>query len=132
MVEITATYDGNLRCTATHGPSGANLVTDAPVDNHGKGESFSPTDLLAVSMLTCIMTIIAIRADSKSISVAGMTGRIEKIMATSPRRIGKLVIVITMPSRIGVEDRAWLIQEGCDCPICVSVSEQMELDITFQ
>lgn len=132
MVEITATYDGNLRCTATHGPSGANLVTDAPVDNHGKGESFSPTDLLAVSMLTCIMTIIAIRADSKSISVAGMTGRIEKIMAASPRRIGKLVIVITMPSRIGMEDRAWLIQEGCDCPICVSVSEQMELDITFQ
>ena len=132
MVEITATYDGNLRCTATHGPSGATLVTDAPVDNHGKGESFSPTDLLAASMLTCIMTIIAIRADSKSISVAGMTGRIEKIMASSPRRVAKLEIIISLPEKLAIGDRAWLIQEGCDCPICVSVCEQMELDITFE
>ncbi|MGY8754585.1 MAG: OsmC family protein [Candidatus Poseidoniales archaeon] len=132
MVKLTATYDGNLRCTTTHGPSGAILVTDAPVDNHGKGESFSPTDLLAASMLTCIMTIVAIRADSKSISVAGMTGRIEKTMAPSPRRVSKLVIVINLPAKIGIEDRSWLIQEGCDCPICVSISQQMELDITFQ
>ncbi|MCH2435924.1 MAG: OsmC family protein [Candidatus Poseidoniaceae archaeon] len=132
MVRIDATYDGNLRCTATHGPSGKQLITDAPVDNMGKGESFSPTDLLATSMLTCIMTIVAIRADSKKVDVAGMTGSVEKTMASGPRRIAKLEVVINLPSGLNMEDRAWLITEGCNCPVCVSVSESMEVDVTFQ
>ena len=132
MVRIDATYDGNLRCTATHGPSGKQLITDAPVDNMGKGESFSPTDLLATSMLTCIMTIVAIRADSKKVDVAGMTGSVEKTMASGPRRVAKLEVVINLPSGLNLEDRAWLITEGCNCPVCVSVSESMEVDVTFQ
>ena len=132
MVRIDATYDGNLRCTATHGPSGKQLITDAPVDNMGKGESFSPTDLLATSMLTCIMTIVAIRADSKKVDVAGMTGSVEKTMASGPRRVAKLEVVINLPSELNMEDRAWLIKEGCNCPVCVSVSESMEVDVTFQ
>jgi uncharacterized OsmC-like protein len=132
MVIIDATYDGNLRCTATHEPSGAKLITDAPVDNMGKGESFSPTDLLATSMLTCVMTIVAIRADSKEIDVSGMTGSVEKTMAASPRRVAKLEVVINLPSGISMDDRAWLITEGCNCPVCVSVSESMEVEVTFQ
>ena len=132
MVRIDATYDGNLRCTATHGPSGKQLITDAPVDNMGKGESFSPTDLLATSMLTCIMTIVAIRADSKKIDVSGMTGSVEKTMASGPRRVAKLEVVVNLPSGLDMEDRAWLITEGCNCPVCVSVSESMEVDVTFQ
>ena len=132
MVRIDATYDGNLRCTATHGPSGKQLITDAPVDNMGKGESFSPTDLLATSMLTCIMTIVAIRADSKKVDVAGMTGSVEKTMASGPRRIAKLEVVINLPSGLNMEDRAWLITEGCNCPVCASVSESMEVDVIFQ
>tara|TARA_B110001452_G_C15207501_1_gene418869 strand:- start:839 stop:1237 length:399 start_codon:yes stop_codon:yes gene_type:complete len=132
MVKIDATYDGNLRCTAIHGPSGAKLITDAPVDNMGKGESFSPTDLLATSMLTCIMTIVAIRAESKKIDISGMTGSIEKSMAASPRRISKLEVIVNLPSNLDMEDRAWLITEGCNCPVCVSVSESMEVDVTFQ
>ena len=132
MVRIDATYDGNLRCTATHGPSGKQLITDAPVDNMGKGESFSPTDLLATSMLTCIMTIVAIRADSKKVDVAGMTGSVEKTMASGPRRVAKLEVVVNLPSGLNMEDRAWLITEGCNCPVCVSVSESMEVDVTFQ
>ena len=132
MVRIDATYDGNLRCTATHGPSRKQLITDAPVDNMGKGESFSPTDLLATSMLTCIMTIVAIRADSKKVDVAGMTGSVEKTMASGPRRVAKLEVVINLPSGLNMEDRAWLITEGCNCPVCVSVSESMEVDVTFQ
>ena len=132
MVRIDATYDGDLRCTATHDPSGAKLITDAPVDNMGKGESFSPTDLLATSMLTCVMTIVAIRADSKEIDVSGMTGSVEKTMAASPRRVAKLEVVVNLPSGISMEDRAWLITEGCNCPVCVSVSESMEVDVTFQ
>jgi uncharacterized OsmC-like protein len=132
MVKIDVTYDGNLRCTATHGPSGKQLITDAPVDNMGKGESFSPTDLLATSMLTCIMTIVAIRADSKKIDISGMTGSVEKTMASSPRRVAKLEVVVNLPSGLDMEDRAWLITEGCNCPVCVSVSESMEVDVTFQ
>ena len=132
MVRIDATYDGNLRCTATHGPSGKQLITDAPVDNMGKGESFSPTDLLATSMLTCIMTIVAIRADSRQIDVSGMTGSVEKTMASGPRRVAKLEVVVNLPSGLDMEDRAWLITEGCNCPVCVSVSESMEVDVTYQ
>ena len=132
MVKIDVTYDGNLRCTATHGPPGKQLITDAPVDNMGKGESFSPTDLLATSMLTCIMTIVAIRADSKKIDVSGMTGSVEKTMASGPRRVAKLEVVVNLPSGLDMEDRAWLITEGCNCPVCVSVSESMEVDVTFQ
>jgi len=132
MVRIEATYDGNLRCTATHEPSGSQLITDAPVDNKGKGESFSPTDLLATSMLTCIMTIVAIRADSKQIDVSGMTGSVEKTMASNPRRVAKLEVLVNLPAEMNMDDRAWLITEGCNCPVCVSVSESMEVDVTFQ
>ena len=121
-----------MRCTATHEPSGAKLITDAPVDNMGKGESFSPTELLATSMLTCVMTIVAIRADSKGISVQGMSGSVEKSMAANPRRISKLELVVNLPSNLSMDDRAWLITEGCNCPVCVSVSESMEVDVTFQ
>ena len=131
MVRIEATYDGDLRCTAVHGPSGMQLVTDAPVDNNGKGESFSPTDLLATSMLTCVMTIVAIRADSKGIDVSGMNGSVEKSMAAHPRRIAKLEVIVDLPSNLSMDDRAWLITEGCNCPVCISVSESMEVDVTF-
>jgi uncharacterized OsmC-like protein len=131
VVRIEATYDGDLRCTAIHGPSGMQLVTDAPVDNKGKGESFSPTDLLATSMLTCVMTIVAIRADSKGIDVSGMNGSVEKSMAANPRRIAKLEVIVDLPSNLSMDDRAWLITEGCNCPVCVSVSESMEVDVTF-
>ncbi len=132
MVRIEATYDGNLRCTSTHLPSGTELVTDAPVDNNGKGESFSPTDLLATSMLTCIMTIIGIRANTRALNVTGMKGSVEKTMASNPRRISKLEIKINLPKEIDLQDRSWLISEGCNCPVCLSVSESMEIDITFE
>ena len=132
MVRINAKYDGNLRCRAIHEPSGAKLITDAPIDNMGKGESFSPTDLLATSMLTCVMTIVAIRADSRELDVTGMTGSVEKYMAANPRRISKLEVIVNLPSDLSMDDRAWLITEGCNCPVCVSVSESMEVDVTFQ
>ena len=124
-------YEGDLRCTATHIPSGKKLITDAPIDNHGKGESFSPTDLLATSMLTCIMTIIGIKAEKKNMQIEGMYGSVEKIMTSNPRRIGRLEIRITLPNNNNISDREWLITEGCDCPVCHSVSESMEIDIKF-
>lgn len=124
-------YEGDLRCTATHIPSGKKLITDAPIDNHGKGESFSPTDLLATSMLTCIMTIIGIKAEKKNMQIEGMYGSVEKIMTSNPRRISRLEIIITLPNNNDISDREWLITEGCDCPVCHSVSESMEIDIKF-
>lgn len=124
-------YEGDLRCTATHIPSGKKLITDAPIDNHGKGESFSPTDLLATSMLTCIMTIIGIKAEKKNMQIEGMYGSVEKIMTSNPRRISRLEIIITLPNNNDISDREWLITEGCDCPVCHSVSESMEVDIKF-
>ena len=131
MVRIDVSYDGNLRCTATHEPSGHTLITDAPLDNHGKGESFSPTDLLATSMLTCIITIIAIRAESRNIDVTGLGGSVEKIMGENPRRVGKLEINILLPDGISIDDKAWLIEQGCCCPVCLSIHEQVEVEVNF-
>ena len=111
MVRIDVKYEGKLRCTATHVTSGKKLITDAPLDNHGKGESFSPTDLLATSMLTCIMTIIGIRAKKREINVDGMLGSIEKTMTTNPRRIGKLEVRINLPKNLSLENREWLIKD---------------------
>jgi len=131
MVRIEVKYEGDLRCTATHMPSGKKIITDAPVDNHGKGESFSPTDLLATSMLTCIMTIIGIRAEKRSLNIEGMVGSVEKTMSSNPRRVGRLEIEIILPKDIGKNDREWLIAEGCSCPVCFSVSESMDVEIIF-
>ena len=131
MVRIEAVYDGNLRCSATHIPSGQTLVTDAPVDNMGKGQSFSPTDLLATSMLNCMMTIIAIAADSRDLDVSGMSGSVEKHMASGPRRVSKLEVEISLPTDLNSEDRAWLIKRGLACPVHKSVSQEMEVEVKF-
>ena len=131
MVRIEAVYDGNLRCSAKHIPSGQTLVTDAPVDNMGKGQSFSPTDLLATSMLNCMMTIIAIAADSRKLDVSGMSGSVEKHMASGPRRVSKLEVEISLPTDLNSEDRAWLIKRGLACPVHKSVSQEMEVEVKF-
>jgi len=131
MVRIEAFYDGNLRCSATHIPSGQTLVTDAPVDNMGKGQSFSPTDLLATSMLNCMMTIIAIAADSRELEVSGMSGSVEKHMASGPRRVSKLEVEISLPTDLNSEDREWLIKRGLACPVHKSVSKEMEVEVQF-
>ena len=88
MVTITSHYSGGLRCTATHGPSGVTLITDAPVDNHGKGESFSPTDLVATAVANCMMTVMAIAAERHGIDLKGTSVTIGKEMSADlPRRI---------------------------------------------
>ena len=129
MVRMDVTYDGDLRCTATHGPSGTTLVTDAPVDNQGKGESFSPTDLLATSTLTCIMTILAIRAESRGLDLNGMHGHVEKHMVGGPRRVGRLVAEVVLPDGLDKEGRAWLIADAASCPVTRSISDGLDLDL---
>ena len=97
MVKIDMVYEGDLHCRLTHGPSGDVIQTDAPVDNNGKGEAFSPTDLMASSLGACMMTVMGIAAKRQGVELKGTTVRIEKEMITAPvRRIGKITVVFTM------------------------------------
>src|SRR6476661_5744506 len=106
MVEINATYEGQLHCTATHGPSGATLPTDAPKDNMGKGEAFSPTDLMATALATCVLTTMGIVAQRAGIDMTGATARVTKEMVSTPhRRIGRLPCTIHMPRKLDEEQR---------------------------
>src|SRR4051812_7288496 len=107
MVEINATYEGQLHCTATHGPSHATLATDAPKDNMGKGEAFSPTDLIATALGTCMLTTMAIVAQRHGLDIAGARVRVTKEMISQPsRRVGELGVEIVMPEKqFNEEDR---------------------------
>jgi putative redox protein len=104
-------------------------VTDAPVDNQGKGESFSPTDLLATSTLTCIMTILAIRAESRGLDLNGMRGHVEKHMVGPPRRVGRLDIRVTLPEGLDQDVREWLIRDAAFCPVTRSINEDLVVDL---
>src|SRR5271169_1803564 len=98
MVNIQIEYQGDLHCKATHGPSGAELSTDAPRDNQGRGESFSPTDLVATALGTCMITVMGIAARKLNIDVSGVTATVEKEMtAAPPRRIERLTVRIHVP-----------------------------------
>ena len=98
MVEMTLVYEGQLRCAATHGPSGTTLVTDAPVDNHGRGESFSPTDLLATALGSCMLTYVGLAATKHGWQLEGTRLTVKKEMVADPlRRIGRLSVEIRLP-----------------------------------
>lgn len=132
MVRISTTYEGGLRCRAVHGPSGTTLVTDAPVDNHGKGESFSPTDLVATALGACMMTIMGIVAERHSIDLRGMTVETTKEMtATPPRRIASLRTTITVPLPPDHPQRALLEQAARSCPVHGSLHPDVEAPIEF-
>lgn len=127
MVEITASYEGTLRCSATHGPSGSVVETDAPTDNHGKGERFSPTDMVATALGTCMLTTMGIFAQRHDIDLTGSTVKIEKHMtAELPRKIARIVthLKITVP-----EDHAMrpaLEKAALTCPVHLSLHPEVE------
>src|SRR5262245_52803974 len=109
MVRIETVYEGGLRCRAVHGPSRVELRTDAPVDNRGKGESFSPTDLVATALGTCILTTMGIVAERHGWDMTGASASVEKVMVADPaRRIGRLEVVVRMPQSLDAEARAVL------------------------
>ena len=133
MVRIEVRYEGELRCRAVHGPSGEQLVTDAPVDNHGLGRSFSPTDLVATSMGTCMATIMAIAAQERGIDLTGLAVSVEKEMAAVPtRRIRRLTTVISLPRDPGPADRQRLENAARACPVHASLHPDVERPITFR
>ncbi len=128
MVEIKATYEGGLHCRATHGPSGSVLVTDAPVDNNGSGVAFSPTDLVATALATCMMTVIGIVAERRKIPLAGMAVTVRKIMSdTTPRRIHRLELDLAMPLPAHHPDRAVLESAARGCPVHHSIHPDIEV-----
>ena len=132
MVPISVRYEGGLRCAASHGPSSQSLVTDAPVDNHGRGESFSPTDLVATALATCMATVIGIKAQQKGLDVTGMTVTVEKHMSQdSPRRIERLPLIITLPLPADHPDRRLLEATALGCPVHHSVHPEIDKPVTF-
>ncbi len=132
MVQLTASYDGDLHCTVTHGPSGQIISTDAPVDNQGRGETFSPTDLCASAFATCVATIMGIKARSLGIDIKGMTLSVEKHMSSnSPRRIAALPMTVTVSTPTTPEQRAALERAAYGCPVHNSLHPDIEKPITF-
>jgi len=118
------TYKGQLRTEAIHLKSGNVIITDAPVDNHGKGEGFSPTDLTSTSLASCILTIMGIAAQRKEIDIAGATAEVTKEMTSGPRRIGKIVIDISMPQRsYTVAEKKILEAAAHHCPVGLSLGD---------
>lgn len=134
MVEILVTYEGGFRSVSTHVSSGAILPTDAPKDNLGKGEAFSPTDLTATSLVTCMLTTMAIVAQKNSLPVelVDSKGRVRKYMTSEPpRRIAKLEVDIQVPTQVSSADRATLEKAALNCPVALSLHPEVEKVVAF-
>ncbi|MFT3934916.1 MAG: OsmC family protein [Chitinophagaceae bacterium] len=132
---MTATiiYTGQLRCNAKHNQSGTVIETDAPTDNRGKGERFSPTDLLCVSLGTCIITTMGIKANDMGIDLNGTTLQVQKYMYAEPRRVGKVEVTLQFPSSLKLEekDRMLLQRVGDNCPVMKSIHPDIETIVTY-
>ena len=131
MVQISIDYTGQLHCSAIHGPSHSQLSTDAPLDNQGKGEAFSPTDLVATALGTCIATTMGIVAQREGVDLRGMTVNVTKEMANDPRRIGRLTTEVRIPLPPDHPQRELLEKTGLGCPVHKSLPAEMERPTKF-
>ena len=132
MPTVSCRYSGELRCEATHHGSGAVLITDAPIDNAGKGEEFSPTDLLATSVATCMLTIMGITAKSRDWSIEGSSAEVDKQMTQSgPRKVEKLRVHLKLPQHLSNEQRALLQRVAEQCPVKRSLDPSIQLELIW-
>jgi len=132
MVKIQMEYEGDLHCKAVHGPSGRELATDAPVDNQGRGASFSPTDLVATALGTCMLTTMGILARALGLDIAGSTATVEKEMTTAgPRKIQRLRVKIHVPKEQDPENREKLERAARTCPVQRSLHPEVEGPVEF-
>ena len=132
MTKVKCSYLGNLNCEAIHIQSGSLIRTDAPLDHCGKGENFSPTDLLATSLGTCLLTIMAIKAKSNGIEFEGIYLNIEKLMTqNSERKIKELIIDIFIPERASNETINFLKKASEDCPVTRNLSQEIDIKISW-
>ena len=126
------TYLGNLRTEAVHLKSGKTVITDAPTDNNGKGEAFSPTDLLSTSLGCCMLTIMGIAANTHNINIEGTTIDITKIMAANPRRVSEIVVEFYMPKQnYSDKEKAILEHAALTCPVAKSLSAELKQTVKF-
>ncbi|MBP2281538.1 putative OsmC-like protein [Psychrobacter sp. PL19] len=131
MVMSKVTYQGNLRTQAIHLQSNNEIITDAPVDNHGKGEAFSPTDLLATSLASCMLTIIGIKAADMGVDIIGTTAEVTKIMAANPRRVSEVHIVMTFMHALDDRTQKILYNTALSCPVAQSIHPDITQNLTF-
>lgn len=131
-VTIDVVYEGDLHCVATHGPSGERLATDAPVDNHGKGEHFSPTDLVATALATCVLTVIGVAARNRGWEIAGSRAQVEKVMGSNPRRhIARLELRVELPATLNPRARTVLERVARECPVTASLGPSTSVYLRF-
>jgi putative redox protein len=133
MVRIDVRYEGDLRTRARHVPSGAELITDAPVDNQGLGRSFSPTDLLAASLATCMLTLMGLAARRDGLDLAGATASVEKVMGAMPRRhVSRLIVELHVPLDPGEDLRRTLIEAAEGCPVKASLGPLTSVELRWR
>ncbi len=125
------TYLGGLRTESEHLQSGSKMITDAPVDNHGKGEAFSPTDTVANALATCMLTVMGIKAESLGINMDGASAEVTKTMAADPRRISKIDVNINFRNSFSEKETKILENTGRNCPVLKSLHPDIEKNISF-
>lgn len=129
--QMISTYLGNLRTECTHIASGDKIVTDAPTDNHGRGEAFSPTDLCCAALASCAMTIMAIEAGKFDRDITGTRTEITKTMASDPRAIAKIEITFHVPGTYTLDQRQKLQEAATTCPVCLTLGPGAEQEMKF-
>ena len=129
MSTAKVTYTGNLRTENKHLKSGSHYITDAPVDNRGKGEAFSPTDTVATGLANCMLTTMGIKANDMGVNMDGAMAEVTKIMASNPRRISRIEIVMHLPAHLNEKDRKILENTARTCPVEYSLHPEIERDL---
>lgn len=129
----TVVYQGHLRCECTHLQSGTVMETDAPTDNRGKGERFSPTDTVCVALATCVITTMGIKAMDMQIDLTGASIDVKKYMVTEPRRIGQIDVTLHFPASLQLDekDRIILQRTGDNCPVAKSLHPDLKINIVY-
>ena len=127
----TVEYIGDLRTTALHLASKKNILSDAPVDNHGKGEAFSPTDLVATALGSCLLTIMGIKARDMEVEIKGTIAKISKVMGSTPRRISEINITVTMVNSFDQKTQKILEKAALSCPVANSLNTDLKQNIRF-
>jgi putative redox protein len=131
MSTASAHYTGNLRTEATHTASGTIILTDAPVDNHGRGEAFSPTDLVSAALGSCMMTIMGIVAERHSLDLTGVSYDVTKHMSADPRRIRQIDVQFQLPAALTQKERTILENAARTCPVALSLHPEIVQDVAF-
>ncbi|MDN3452084.1 MULTISPECIES: OsmC family protein [unclassified Psychrobacter] len=132
MTTSKVTYQGDLRTTAIHLQSNNQIMTDAPTDNLGKGEAFSPTDLIATSLASCMLTIMGIKAHDMGIDITGTTAEVTKVMAADPRRVSEINIIVTFNKALDDRTKTIFYNTALTCPVAKSLHPDIIQDVTLK